>query len=183
MLVAAGRKEMGGEPLRFELSYPARDDARTAVPLLIKAFAEAGVEITPRERPEAELERDLRAGRRFDIAYRVLEPLDPVHDATRLVCPGADAPPALDPLGAVASPRVLQLLLRLETATSFPTARGLAIQIDRELRDELPVIPLWQLTEYAAHRDRLKGPSGPLTAPYQGIESWRIDPRSPGDAR
>jgi peptide/nickel transport system substrate-binding protein len=175
MLVAAGRKEMGGEPLRFELAYPARDDARSAVPELIKALVDAGVEITPRERPEAELERDLRGGLPFDIAYRVLGPLDPIHDATLLVCPGADAPASLDPLGSVAAPRILQLLLQLETATSFPAARGLAIQVDRELRDELPVIPLWQIVEFAAHRDRLRGPVSPLPGPYHGIDSWRID--------
>ena len=93
----------------------------------------------------SQLESELRAGRRFDLAYRVLRCDEPVLDAGVLLCPGYDAPPEADALASAASPRILQLLLQLERAAEWPTARGLALQIDRESRDELPVIPLWQL--------------------------------------
>jgi peptide/nickel transport system substrate-binding protein len=52
----------------------------------------------------------------------------------------------------------------------------LAIQIDREARDELPVIPLWQLADHYAWRDRLKGPAASAGGLYQGIETWEIAP-------
>ena len=55
----------------------------------------------------------------------------------------------------------------------WPTARGLAIQIDRESRDELPVVPLWQLVDHYAWRDRLKGPAAVSSDLYRGIETWR----------
>ena len=84
---------------------------------------------------------------------------EPVFDAGLLLCPGYDAPPDADALASSASPEILQLLLRLERASEWPTARGLALQIDRESRDELPVIPLWQVVDHYAWRDRLKGPA------------------------
>ncbi|MDE2507038.1 MAG: peptide ABC transporter substrate-binding protein, partial [Planctomycetota bacterium] len=83
---------------------------------------------------------------------------------------------AVDPLGSIASPEILQLLLRLERAQEWPTARGLALQIDRECRDELPVIPLWQIEDHYAWRDRLNGPSETAETLYQGIDSWEIQP-------
>jgi peptide/nickel transport system substrate-binding protein len=50
------------------------------------------------------------------------------------------------------------------------------IQIDRESRDELPVIPLWQLAEHYAWRTHLKGPGESAAHLYQGIETWEIRP-------
>ena len=74
------------------------------------------------------------------------------------------------------STRILQLLLQLERAADVPTARGLVIQIDREARDELPVLPLWQVVDHYAWRTRLTGPGDVADQLYQGIESWEIKP-------
>jgi peptide/nickel transport system substrate-binding protein len=64
----------------------------------------------------------------------------------------------------------------LERAPEWPSARGLALAIDRECRDELPIIPLWQLQEHYAWRTRLEGPAATAYRLYQGIETWRIEP-------
>ena len=101
---------------------------------------------------------------------------DPIRDAGTLLCPAYDAPPESDPLASAASPRILQLLLQLEHAGDWPTARGLATQIDRESRDELAVIPLWQLADHYAWRSRLQGPGKTADQLYQGIEGWEIRP-------
>jgi peptide/nickel transport system substrate-binding protein len=93
-----------------------------------------------------------------------------------LLCPGYDAPADAGALASCASPEILQLLLRLERASEWPTARGLAIQIDRESRDELPVIPLWQVVDHYAWRDRLKGPAETAGDLYQAIETWEVMP-------
>ena len=82
------------------------------------------MEIVPLELPESRLETELRAGRRFDLAYRVLRCDDPILDAGTLLCPGYDAPPETDTLASATSPRILQLLLQLERAAEWPTARG-----------------------------------------------------------
>jgi peptide/nickel transport system substrate-binding protein len=185
MLVAAARKEIGGGPIKLKLEYPALPEPRAVVGQLIEAFGIAGVEILPVELPESRLETELRAGRPFDLAYRVMSCNDPILDAGTMLCPGYDAPPEADTLASAASPRILQLLLKLERAAEWQTARGLAIQIDREARDELPVIPLWQLADHYAWRDRLKGPGDSSDQLYQRIEEWAISPwiaRDPWDA-
>ena len=94
-----------------------------------------------------------------------------------MLCPGYDAPPEADALASATSLRILQLLLQLERASDWASARELALQIDRESRDELPIIPLWQLSDHYAWRDRLTGPSERSRASlYQGIETWEIVP-------
>ena len=184
MLVAAARKDLGGRPIRLTFEYPAIPECRTVVVKLAEAFRIAGVEIEPIEVPESRLESELRAGRRFDLAYRVLHCDDPIQDAGTLLCPAYDAPPESDPLASAASPRILQLLLQLERAGEWPTARGLATQIDRESRDELAVIPLWQLADHYAWRSRLRGPARKADQLYHHLEEWEISPwiaRDPWD--
>jgi peptide/nickel transport system substrate-binding protein len=96
-----------------------------------------------------------------------------------MLCPGYLAPAEAQALESLASPRVLQLLLALETAPDFPTARGLAIEVDRATHDELPVLPLWQVTDTFAWRARLEGPREEADALYEEVESWRIAPWYP----
>jgi peptide/nickel transport system substrate-binding protein len=120
------------------------------------------------------------------MAYRVVRCTDPVLDAGPMLCPGYDAPPEADTLASATSKEILQLLLKLERAAEWPTATGLATQIDRESRDELPVIPLWQLADHYAWRDRLKGPDATADQLYQRLEEWDISPwiaRDPWDSR
>jgi len=136
----------------------------------------AGLELKAVERPAADLEEELRSGRRFDLAYRATRMGDFVTGIGPMLCPGYDAPPAADGLAAVASPRILQLLLQLEQAGDVPTAKALLLYIDAEARDELPILPLWQLADHYAWRTRLTGPVANADHIYQGIESWEIAP-------
>ncbi len=176
MLIAAARKEMGGPAIKLTLEYPATPEAQAVVPKMVDALRLVGVEIVAVERPEAELEAELRAGRRFDLAYLSSPCVEPALDAGPLICPGYDAPPQADALGSLASPRILQLLLQLERAPEWATARAMVQQVDRESRDELPILPLWQLEGHYAWRTRLKGPPEVADHLYQGVETWEIEP-------
>jgi peptide/nickel transport system substrate-binding protein len=176
MLVAVARKELGGDPIALNLEYPSAPEPQAVVPKLVEALRLAGLDVKAVERPESELEAALRAGRRFDLAYRAGPCAEPVLDAGSVICPGIDAPPAADALSSVASRRILQLLLQLERAPEWPTAKGLALSIDRECRAELPIVPLWQLEVQYAWRTRLEGPAEVAESLYQGIETWKIDP-------
>lgn len=176
MLVAAAKKDIGTRTIHLTFEYPAIPEVRVAVDKLTELFKIAGVEIEPIELPESRLETELRSGRRFDLAYRVIRVNDPVLEAGPILSPCYDAPPDVDPLAASASPRILQLLLQLERAGDWPTSRSLAIQVDRESRDELPVIPLWQLADHYAWRSRLQGPGQSADRLYQGLDSWQIAP-------
>ncbi|WP_165245680.1 ABC transporter substrate-binding protein [Paludisphaera soli] len=175
-LASLARGEMKLEAVKLKLEYPPIAEVEAVVARLVEAFRLARIEVAAVAVPQSRLESELRAGRRFDLAYRVLRCDEPVLDAGLMICPGYDAPPSADALASAASPRILQLLLQLERSTDLPTARGLALQIDRELRDELPVIPLWQLTEQYAWRSRLKGPTASADRLYRGIKTWEITP-------
>jgi len=176
MLVVAAKKELGGGAIRLTFEYPATAEAQAAAPRIAEALKLAGLELKAVERPAAELEEELRSGRRFDLAYRATRMGDFVAGIGPMLCPGYDAPPAADGLAAVASPRILQQLLYLEQAGDVPTAKATLLRIDAETRDELPILPLWQLVDHYAWRARLTGPAADADHIYQGIESWEVAP-------
>jgi peptide/nickel transport system substrate-binding protein len=180
MLIAAAVKELGNTPIELKLEYPSIPEAQAAIPFLVEAINSAGLpsslKIQAIERPESQLESELRGGRRFDLAYRALRCEEPMQDAGAMLVPGYDAPSEADALASSASSEILRLLLLLERAPELPTARGLALQIDREVRDELPVLPLWQVVDHYAWRTRLKGPGSEADQLYQGVASWEIKP-------
>ena len=175
-LALAARKELGGNPIRLTLEYPPTAEARAVCPKIAEAFTLIGVEIQLAERNESELEAGLHAGRRFDLAYRSSRPAHPLHDAGTLLVPGYDAAPSADALASAASARILQLLVQLDRAPETTSARTLALQVDRESRDELPVLPLWQLEDHYAWRSTLRGPLEAADQLYQGIAAWEIEP-------
>jgi peptide/nickel transport system substrate-binding protein len=177
-LVRAAQIEMGDGPLKLTFEYPRTPEALVVAPRLAEAFRALGIELRTVERPETDLEQELRAGRRFDLAYRSGRWTEPAWDAGPTICPGYDAPTSAGALGSIASARTLQVLLQLERAAQWPEARALVVQLDRESRDELPVIPLWQLDDHYAWRDRLNGPGETAEHLYQKIETWTINPIS-----
>ncbi len=174
--VVAAKKELETGVIRLTLEYPNTPEARLAVPLIAKSLHEVGVEIDLVERSQTELESSLRTGRRFDLAYRTFRCSEPVIEAGPILCPGYDAPASTNSLASLASPRILQILLQLEQLTDWTTARSVVLQIDKEARDELPIIPLWQLQDHYAWRTRLVGPSDASDRLYEGIETWEIAP-------
>ncbi len=177
MLIAAARKELGGGTWdRIKLEYPNTPEARAVCPKIIEALTLVGLEVLGVERNESELESELRAGRRFDLAYRSIRFNEPTLHAGPLICPAYDAPPQVEGLDSITSPRILQLLLQADRTPEVTTSRNLLIQIDRESRDELPVIPLWQLEDHYAWRGRLKGPTEAQNGLYDGIHTWEIEP-------
>lgn len=182
-LVAAARKELGGGAVRLTFEYPPTAVARAICPKLAEAWNAVGVEVAAKEVPERLLEAKLRGGGRFDLAYRATRPAEAAFDAGPTICPGYDAPPSTDPLASVASPRILQLLLDLDRAPETTAAQALLLQIDRESRDELPMLPLWQLAEHYAWRSRVKGIGDEATHLYQGIETWEVEPWFPSEPR
>jgi peptide/nickel transport system substrate-binding protein len=176
MLAAAARKELGSGPITLTLDYPRLPDVERIVPDLVEAWKQIGVQVEPRPSEAGELEARLKRGEPFQMAYRVVTVAEPLRDLGPALCPGYDAEPSADALASIPSPRIVQLLLRLEQAPEIPTARGLAIELDRASRDELPILPLWQLPEHYAWHTRLTGPTETTRSLYEGIETWTIQP-------
>ncbi len=59
-LVLAGRKELGGDPIKLRFEYPATPEAQAVAPKLVDAWKRAGLEIVAVEKPESVLESELR---------------------------------------------------------------------------------------------------------------------------
>jgi peptide/nickel transport system substrate-binding protein len=175
-LVAAAKKELGGNPIKLTLEYPAIAEARAVCPKLAEAFGLIGVAVQLIERGESELENSLHQGRKFDMAYRSSRPDEPLQDAGPIRVPGYDAPPSADALASAASPRILQLLIQLDRSPETTSARTMALEIDLESRDELPILPLWQLQDHYAWRTFLRGPTEATEHLYDGIATWEIEP-------
>jgi len=180
MLVRAAQKEMGGDPIRLRFAYPATPIGLAAAPAIIEAFEEAGVTIDAVARPPSDLEIELRRGDRFELALRSGPVLEPVRDIGPTLCPGYVAPASTDSLSSLASTRILQLLLRLEQLQDRTEARNMVMRIDMETRDELPILPLWQLHEHYAWSERLTGPAEEADSLYDGLLDWTIEPWDPG---
>jgi peptide/nickel transport system substrate-binding protein len=182
-LVAGARKEIETTAIHLNFEYPMIPEVEAAALKIVAAIKEAGIDVHASARPLSELEANLRSGRPFDIAYRTGRCVDPVFEAGPILCPGYDAPATLNPLASLASPRILQILLQVEQLVEWPAARELIQQLDREVRDELPIIPLWQTQDHYAWRSRLTGPAETADNLYQGIESWEIAPWFARDAK
>jgi peptide/nickel transport system substrate-binding protein len=182
-LVAAARKEMGGGVIRLTFEYPPTAEAQAVAPKLAAAWRAVGFEVVMKEVGERALEARLRSGGAFELAYRAGRPGEPAFEAGPAICPAYDAPPSSDPLASLASPRILQLLLQLDRAPETTAAQALLVQIDRESRDELPILPLWQVVDHYAWRDRLTGVAEEQSRLYQGVETWQIEPWFPPSSR
>lgn len=71
-----------------------------------------------------------------------------------------------------------QALEELSHASRWSDARELLSGIHELVHNELPVIPLWQITNHYAFRRNLQGLSDSAVTLYQDIESWRL--KNPG---
>jgi hypothetical protein len=99
-----------------------------------------------------------------------------VLDAARVLCLG----PPIAPDGAVmpnaASGWLRQSLRDLEFATGWPLANEKLALLQHQARDDVALIPLWQLNDYYAYQKRLKGVVNNSIGMYQDAEKWQIDP-------
>lgn len=106
-----------------------------------------------------------------DLTYLELMLAEPLVDAAALFGPAA--------MIRDVSPYLSLAVDRLERAESWSAARSQLLQLHRLIHDELPVIPLWQLTEHLAVDRAVQGLADSPVVLYQQIEQWRIVPRLP----
>jgi tetratricopeptide (TPR) repeat protein len=134
---------------------------RRACAAIVKQWARCGiassaVELAP-NRPELAQE--------CHFYYVELVVCEPAIDVPRMFAAGGLAPPG----------EHLALALRdLQAATNMQEARKRLHQIHAIVHAELPVIPLWQLTDYYAHRAVLSEVAAKPISLYQGIGAWRF---------
>ena len=102
----------------------------------------------------------------YDLIYVELSVSEPMVDVSTLFGPGG--------LIEGNSAFLDQFVRRVELATDSRTARDELFEIHRRVHEDLPVIPLWQLTEHCAIDPRLEGLDAPVASLYDRVEQWRL---------
>jgi ABC-type transport system substrate-binding protein len=175
-LVDAAKKELRVQSLNFRLHYPEVDEAREACQFIKQYWSIIGIDVELKPMAAQLLEEEIANGQRFELVYRIHYVRDPVLDAARVLCLG----PPIAPDGAVmpnaASAWLRQNLRDLEFATDWPIAREKLKLIQHQARDDVALIPLWQLNDYYAYHNRLEGVVDHSIGMYQDAEKWRIQP-------
>jgi hypothetical protein len=101
-----------------------------------------------------------------------------VLDAARTLCLGQPISPEGMVMPNAGTPWLRQNLRDLEFATGWPLAQSKLQLLQQQARDDVGIIPLWQLNDYFAYNHkRLKGviDEGPLGI-YQNAELWSVTP-------
>jgi ABC-type transport system substrate-binding protein len=175
-LADAAKKELRVQNLTFRLHYPDIEEAREACRFIKQYWSIIGIELELKPMPTQLLEEEIANGQRFELVYRMHYVRDPVLDAARVLCLG----PPIAPDGAVmpnaASAWLRQNLRDLEFATDWPVARNKLKLIQNQARDDVALIPLWQLNDYYAYQKRLEGVVDHSIGMYQDAEKWKIEP-------
>ena len=76
---------------------------------------------------------------------------------------------------------MLAALRSLQEASSPKQAIQRLQEIHRLVAAELPVIPLWQLVDYFAYHNSVKGMQSRPLSLYQDIENWQVELRIPSE--
>jgi tetratricopeptide (TPR) repeat protein len=105
----------------------------------------------------------------WDLAYVQWPLIEPVVDARRLIGSAG--------LSGSASPWLEDALRRLSAATTATEVAERLREVERMAHADLPVIPLWQLTEHLAARQGLAGVGQRPVTLYQHVEQWRYENR------
>jgi tetratricopeptide (TPR) repeat protein len=101
-----------------------------------------------------------------DLRYAELAVWEPVVDARLVMGPGG--------LADIGSPYLNAALRRLDDANNWKDVRSRLAEIHEIAHHELPVIPLWQTTNFFAYRSRLTGVGQSPVTLYQDVESWAM---------
>ena len=174
LLFASARREMKLQRIKLTLDYPRRADIARAAARMADSLREYGVDVTLKSWPPDELESRLAAGQPFELAWRVVSP-GPNHFLMGgWISPSLYAPPATRGLAALASPITLAQVLDVERAWNETTVRQSGRFVDTLCRQELPILPLWQVPRRFAVRKNLTGLGTNPERLYQNIDQWRL---------
>jgi hypothetical protein len=162
---AADTRARSGPLSEFVLAYPQGDISRVAAQAISRGLARVGIICDPRELPAGS---SLPEDEQWDLLYIDAVVQEPLTDVPRLL---------LDEiLGRCVSAHLRQAIDRLKHSRTWDQARERLHRIHEIVRQEVPVIPLWQIADHVAFHQRLQGiPARPVSL-YQHVEQWKIVP-------
>jgi hypothetical protein len=168
MARAADPQDDLGTPSRpLCLRHPPTATAAVACRRIAQYLAEIGIFVEPQP-AMPNLSPDENAI--DDLTYVVVSSTEPLVDAQSFLQPAG--------LVNLESLALQTTLRRLAAAETFAQARTALFELQRILHEEALIVPLWQLSEFAAARSRLTlGPANRApTGLYQFVDQWRLEP-------
>ncbi len=156
------------------LLHPPHDVARVACRAIKDQLQVLGITVNLKEQSTAATAGTTTTGttaagnETYDLRYAELALWEPLIDANRVLGPG----------GLVGRTSSYMALALRDLAQTEDWERVLPkLQyIHRLAHEELPLIPLWQLTDHFAHHRDLKGVGANCVSLYQNVEEWQTPP-------
>lgn len=162
-LMPAVRKELGGKLPAITIRCSSDPQIQAAATQIVDAWKRLGLQTTlvPENSDQ------------WDLSYRVLRLAEPLVE----LWPTITYPHGTDVASLrTLAPWVREQLLELDQAGDFGTAELLLHRIHRQLWAEMPLIPLWELSQVMVVRKTIRGlPARPFVT-YDNIEQWKVDP-------
>ncbi|GAB6166298.1 ABC transporter substrate-binding protein [Thermostilla marina] len=167
---AAAKAEKGGEPfpdsLELTIGHPPTELAAEACSEIEEQLELLGMEI---ELVPMTYSQWQTQGDEIDFYYCEVAMWEPIVDVYRLLGKGG-------PVRGEVSPYLLQAMDELAEAVDWREIGRRLRKIHRLVHDDVTIIPLWQLRDYYAYRNRLDPGGRQPVVLYQSVEKWRIQP-------
>jgi len=179
LLLKMAERQLNDEAIRAEetaatlepltLAHPGQDIARISCEAIKQQLAMIGITVVLEELPAGQA---WPADDTVDLVYAAVAMWEPAIDLARVIGPEGLAGSQDQLLG--------QGLRRLQAARNWREVRGAMFELHRTAHNELPVIPLYQLTDaYAYRTDLLDGVGKDNVSLYQQVDQWRVMSLSP----
>ena len=155
------------EPLpkpSLTIAHPRSSSAKNAAAAIARAWSQAGF---PTETRELGVGEAVPADANWDFLYMEVTVEEPLADAGRII--GSQG------FATQVSAPIEQTLRILNYSRSWQTACAALRRLHRQIRVDLSVIPLWQITEHYAYRNTLRNIGRDNIHLYQHVDRWKID--------
>ncbi len=150
--------------------YPQSSIAENACNAIARTWTQAGF---PTETKALKPGQSVPEDPNWDFLYMEVIIEEPLADARKLIGSSGVAKNVSAPIE--------QTLRRLDYARSWRTACADLRRLHRQVRVDLSVIPLWQVTEFYAFRNSTRNVGRDLIHLYQNVDRWKIDPSAIGE--
>ena len=150
---------------RLTIAYPQSSIAADACNAIARNWSQAGF---PTETRALKPGESIPTDPNWDFLYMEVTIEEPLADARELIGSQGAAKDVSAPIE--------QTLRLLDYARSWRSACADLRRLHRQVRVDLSVIPLWQVTEYYAFRNTARNLGRDLIHLYQNVDRWKIDP-------
>jgi hypothetical protein len=153
------------KPPSMTIVYPPSSMAANACNAIARNWTQAGFPTETRVLKEGQSVPD---DPNWDFLYVEVTMEEPLTDAHKLVGNRGIAKDVSAPIE--------QTLRILNYSRSWQSSCAALRRLHRQIRVDLSVIPLWQITEHYAFRNTARNLGRELVHLYQNVERWKIDP-------